>query len=554
MSEASGNLNSLRMANVALREELNALRGENANLGLQLGRALAEVNSLRGNVSSFVRWPVPVLAEENFEFPLSEIDSVPEGELPFMRWPPPRTEPERASEELLVNATQDCGTSEGQVDPPPQPSPPPPPALPLPASKELPPQPPMLPLEWPELEPFSGDPVYLPEFLMRLETFIADHEDHFPGGAEQVAFLISFFTGNAKDWAISVTQEGSPLHANIPRFLDEIRKKFCGPIPPSVAKKAIRKLMQGNCTLGSYADAFQFLAQFLSWDDCRLQNQFLKGLSEFFRKELLWSTEMADLDELILECVEIERKVGVPKPIPLPGVRNIFFPFAADPNVEGSGEERYSEDEDAEVHTLRLLKDQRRCVRAIQQEMREQEEKRKKEEEMRKEEIKQNQEEDNDNEDEIVVDDIDEKEEEMRKNNEGEKKDEDKGQEPGQEPEQEPEPEEETEDEAQDDDLDEFMDVMPTYANASSQTPGFYHENFLDTSPPIIQASRRRNQNRVPLLEGLPGTNSPFYSSPPLIRRAGRLVQRQTRRRPPVLFRLTPRQGGHRAARGRIRV
>lgn len=70
MSEASGNLNSLRMANVALREELNALRGENANLGLQLGRALAEVNSLRGNVSSFVGWPLPVLAE-NFEFPLS---------------------------------------------------------------------------------------------------------------------------------------------------------------------------------------------------------------------------------------------------------------------------------------------------------------------------------------------------------------------------------------------------------------------------------------------------------------------------------------------------
>lgn len=57
----------------------------------------------------------------------------------------------------------------------------------------------MPPLEWPELEPFSGDPVYLPEFLIRLETFIANQEDHFPGGAEQVAFLISFFTGDAKD-------------------------------------------------------------------------------------------------------------------------------------------------------------------------------------------------------------------------------------------------------------------------------------------------------------------------------------------------------------------
>lgn len=320
-------------------------------------------------------------------------------------------------------------------------------------------------------------------------------------------------------------------------------------------RKVIHKLKQGNCTLSSYADAFQFLVQFLSWDDCHLQNQFLTGLSEFFLKELLWSTEMVDLDEMIFECVEIERKVRVPKPIPLPEVCNIFFSFAADPNVEGSGEERYSEDEDAEVHRCKLHKVQRRCVRAIQQEMREQEEKRKKEVEMRKEEMKQNQEENSDNEDKIVVmDDIDEKEEEMRKKNEGEKKDEDKGQEPGQELEQEPEPEEETEDEAQNDELDEFIDVMPTYANASSQTSGYYHENFLDTSLPITQSSRRRNQNRVPLLEGLPGTNSPFYSSPPLIHRAGRLVQRQTRRRPPVLFRLTPRQGGHWAARGRIRV
>lgn len=129
-----------------------------------------------------------------------------------------------------------------------------------------------------------------------------------------------------------------------------------------------------------------------------------------------------------------------------------------------------------------------------------------------------------------------------------------RGPEPAQELEQEPEQEEETEDEAQDDDLDELMDVPPTFANASSQTSGYYHENFLDASPPIIQPSRRRNQNRVPLLEGLPGTNSPFYSSPPHIRRAGRLGQRHTRRRPPVLFRLTPRQGGHRASRGRIRV
>ncbi|XP_029786666.1 retrotransposon Gag-like protein 5 [Suricata suricatta] len=561
MSEATGNLNSLRMANVALREELNALRGENANLGLQLGRALAEVNSLRGNVSSYIRWPVPVvpvLAEENFEFPLGEIDTVPEGELPFLCWPPPRAEPEYASDELLISVIQDCGTSDTPVDPPPLPIPPPP-ALPSPPSKEPLAQPPLPPLEGPELEPFSGDPVYLAEFLMRLETFIADHEDHFPGGAERVAFLISFFTGEAKDWAISVTREGSPLRANFPRFLDEIRKEFCGPIPPSVAKKALRKLKQRDCTVGSYADAFHFLAQFLSWDDCRLQNQFLKGLSEAFRKELFfWSIEMADLDELILECVEIERKVRIPKPIPLPGVRNIFFPLAKDPN-DDSDEECHS-DEDEEARRRRLYdRDQRRRMRGIPQEAKEEEEKRKKEEEMRKkqlEEMKQKQEveeeDDEDDEDEEVDVGV---EENIFQKSEDEDKAGEAGAVGGQEPEQEPEEEQESEDETQDDDLDELMEMEPpTYANASSQTTGYYHENFLDESPPIIQPSRRRDQNRVPLLEGLPGTNSPFYSSPPLIRRAGRLGQRQIRRRPPVLFRLTPRQGGHRAARGRIRV
>ncbi|XP_012582741.1 PREDICTED: retrotransposon gag domain-containing protein 4 [Condylura cristata] len=580
MSEPAGNLNSLRMANVALREELNALRGENANLGLQLGRALAEVNSLRGNVSSYIRWPVPVvpvLTEENLEFPLSQIDAAPEGEVPLTCWPPPRPEPERASDELRMSVIQDCGTSAGPLHPPPLSLPPtstlPPPAstLPPPSVKDLPSAPPLLPpLQRPEIEPFAGDPVYLAEFLMRLETFIADHEDHFPGGAERVTFLISFFAGRAKDWATAVTQEGSPLHANFPRFLDETRKEFCGPIPPSVAKTAIRKLKQGNCTLGSYADAFQFLAQFLSWDDCRLQNQFLKGLSEFFRKELLWSTEMADLDELILECVEIERKVRVPKPMPLPGVRNIFFPFAEDPNEEVSKElEYYSEEEDEEVHRHRLSqKDQQRRVRAIQQEMREkEEEERRKEEEMRKEkgEMKQKEEEEEEKglEEEAAreEDDEDEEVDVETVNSEDEDENKIKGgnvselgiQEPEQEAEQEPEPEEESEDETQDDDL-ELMEMPPTFANASSQTTGYYHENFLEASPPIVQPSRRRNQNRVPLLEGLPGTNSPFYSSPPLIRRAGRLGQRQIRRRPPVLFRLTPRQGGHRAARGRIRV
>ncbi|XP_053435437.1 retrotransposon Gag-like protein 5 [Nycticebus coucang] len=550
MSEAAGNLNSLRMANVALREELNALRGENASLGLQLGRALAEVNSLRGNVSSYIRWPVPivpVLAEENFEFPLSEIDTIPQGELPFLCWPPPRVDPECVSDDLLINVIQDSSIPEGPITPLP--------AVPQPASKEPPPQAPLQLLERPELEPFSGDPVYLAEFLMQLETFIADHEDHFPEGAEQVAFLISFFTGEAKDWAISVTQEGSPLHANLPAFLDEIRKKFCGPIPPRVAKKAIRKLKQGDCTIGSYADAFQFLAQFLSWDDCRLQNQFLKGLSEFFRKELLWSTEMADLDELILECVEIERKVRAPKPIPLPGVRNILFPFDTSHNEdESEDEEYYSEDEDQQAQRHRLHpKDQRRRMRAFQQEMREKEEEEMKEEDTRKKEEEQ----------EEMKQKVEE--EDMRKMNEDEEEDEeeDEVEDGGQKPEQEPEmvtygEEEEHLDEAQDDDVDDLMEMEPTFAHASSQTSGLisgnYAENFLGASPPIIHASRWRNQNRVPLLEGLPGTNSPFYSSPPLIRRAGRLGQRQIQRRPPVLFRLTPRQGGHRAARGRIRV
>ncbi|XP_042550782.1 retrotransposon Gag-like protein 5 [Dipodomys spectabilis] len=574
MSEAAGNLNSLRMANVALREELNALRGENASLGLQLGRALAEVNSLRSNVSSYIRWPVPivpVLTEENFEFPLNEIDPTPEEEVPFLCWPPPRTDPEYVSDDLLINVVQDYTNPDGSTDPPLSVSSSPSELL-CPVPKEPPPQALLPLLERPDIEPFSGDPVYLAEFLMQLETFIADHEDHFSGGAEKVAFLISYFTGEARDWAISVTQEGSSLHANFPLFLDEIRKEFCGPIPPRVAKKAIRKLKQGDCTLGSYADAFQFLAQFLPWDDCRLQNQFLKGLSEFFRKELLWSTEMADLDELILECVEIERKVRVPKPIPLPGVRNVFFSFTPNPNEdENEDEEHYYEDEGEEESGNRLyLKDMGQHMRVFHQEMREEEE----EEEMRKEEEEIKDEEEDEDQDEEGDDEEEEEEEEeeMKQKEEmrrimvdDENEDEDVIEVGSVDPEQEQEsveihhsahhhyhhhyhhglPEE-------------LMEMEePVLVDTSTQTSssiGYHAENFLVMSPPIIHSSRRRNQNRVPLLEGLPGTNSPFYSSPPLIRRAGRLGQRQIRRRPPVLFRLTPRQGGHRAARGRIRV
>ncbi|KAL1766042.1 retrotransposon gag domain-containing protein 4 [Sigmodon hispidus] len=596
MSEAAGNLNSLRLANVALREELNALRGENAHLGLQLGRALAEVNSLRGNVSNYVHWPVPIVpvpAEENFELLLDETDPTPEQEeeeeeeeeeVPFLCWPPPRTDPEYVSDDLLINVVQDYTNPDGSTDPPLSPS--------LSqaevhssTSKEPPLQAFLPPLERPDIEPFSGDPVYLAEFLMHLETFIADHEDYFPGGEERVAFLISFFTGEARDWAISVTQEGSSLNTNFPRFLDEIRKKFCGPIPSRVAKRAIRKLKQGDCTLGSYADAFQFLAQFLSWDDSRLQNQFLKGLSEFFRKELLWSTEMADLDELILECVEIERKVRVPKPVLLPGVQSSFYPFAPVPNEdENEVVECYTENEEvgeeAGGHRIYLM-DQRKHVNAFAEELREEEEMRKEEEEMDNEEdeVEEVEYEDEDEYEEEEEEEED-KEEEMKKNEDDDDYDEYKYEEGDEievrvlEPEQEQGREEIQHEHVY---VHDYMHVNmhalaaqhhglpgeliqieePILVDTSTQTIssaiGYHAENYPSVSSSIIQPSRQRNQNRVPLLEGLPDTNSPLRSSPPLIRHAGRLGQRQMRRRPSVLFCLTPRQGGHRA-QGRIRV
>lgn len=587
MSEAAGNLNSLRLANVALREELNALRGENAHLGLQLGRALAEVNSLRGTVSGHIHRPVPivpVLAEENFEYLLTESEPAAEEEVPFLCWPPPRTDPEYVSDDLLINVVQDYTTPDGSTDPPVSPS--------LsqselhsPASKELSLQVFLPPLERPDIEPFAGDPVYLAEFLMQLETFIADHEDYFPGGEERVAFLVSFFTGEARDWAISVTQEGSSLHSNFPLFLDEIRKVFCGPIPSRVAKKAIRKLKQGDCTLGSYADAFQFLAQFLSWDDTRLQKQFLKGLSEFVRRELFWSTEIADLDELILECAEIEKKVRVPKPTPLPEVPSSFYSLA--PVLSENGNEgvvachieNEDEGEEAGGHRLYLV-DQGRHVKAFSEELREEEEE---EEEMRKEEEEMEDEEDEDEEEEEDEEDEEEeeedKEEEMKKNEDG---GEDKYEEEAEVevrvllPEQEQGIEEiqhEQEPVYVHDCMHVHMHALaahhhglhaelleieePVLVDTSTQTVssaiGYHAENYLSVVPSIAQSNRQRSQNRVPLLEGLADTNSPFNTSPPLIRHAGRLGQRQLRRRPSVLFCLTPRQGGHRA-QGRIRV
>ncbi|XP_049985863.1 retrotransposon Gag-like protein 5 [Alexandromys fortis] len=599
MSDAAGNLNSLRLANEALQEELNALRGENAHLGLQLGRALAEVNSLRGSVSSHIHRPVPivpVLAEENFEYPPIENEPAPEeeedeeeeeeaAEVPFLCWPPPRTDPEDVSDDLLINVVQDYSNPDESTDPPLSPN--------LsqseqhsPAPKELALQVFLPPLERPDIEPFAGDPVYMAEFLMQLETFIADHEDYFPGGEERVAFLVSFFIGEARDWAISVTQEGSSLNSNFPLFLDEMRKVFCGPIPSRVAKKAIRKLNQGDCTLSSYADAFQFLAQFLSWDDNRLQKQFLKGLSECIRRELFWSTEIADLDELILECAEIEKKVRVPKPIPLPEVQSSFYPLAPVLNENGNEAvvachiENEDEGEQACGHRLYLV-DQ---GRPFSQELREEEEEMRKEEEEMEDEEDEEEEEDEDEEeeeeDEEEDDDEEDKEEEMKKNEDG---GEDKYEEEAEVevrvllPEQEEQVIEEVQHEHDHvyvhDCIHLHMHALaahhyglhgevleieePVLVDTSTQTvssaTGYHAENYLSVAPSIVQPSRQGSQNRVPLLEGLPDTNSPFYSSPPLIHHAGHLEQDQVRRHPSVLFCLTPRQGGHRA-QGRIRV
>ncbi|KFO21990.1 Retrotransposon gag domain-containing protein 4 [Fukomys damarensis] len=291
MSEAAGNLNSLRMANVALQEELNALRGENASLGLQLGRALAEVNSLRGNVSSYIRWPmpiVPVLAEENFEFPLNEIDTIPQEEVPFLCWPPPRTDSDYVSNDLLINEEEEEEEEDEEEDE--------------------------------EMKPKEDDE----EMNKNEDDDDNKDEEHFVDvGTQQPECML--------------------------------------------------EQVQGRVVTYSELEA-HFLTHHLHHHHHHLY-----------------------------QLMQMEEPVLV----------------------------------DTSTQTI------------------------------------------------------------------------------------------------------------------SSEI--YYAENFLDESPPI-QPSRRRNQNRVPLLEGLPGTNSPFHSSPPLIRRARRMGQRQIRRRPPVLFRLTPRQGGHRAAHGRIRV
>lgn len=63
---------------------------------------------------------------------------------------------------------------------------------------------------------------------------------------------------------------------------------------------------------------------------------------------------MVDLDELIFECVEIERKVRVFKLVSFFGVRNIFFFFVVDFNIDESEEDYYSGDEDEEVRRRRF--------------------------------------------------------------------------------------------------------------------------------------------------------------------------------------------------------
>lgn len=77
---------------------------------------------------------------------------------------------------------------------------------------------------------------------------------------------------------------------------------------------------------------------------------------------------------------------------------------------------------------------------------------------------------------------------------------------------------------------------------------------FLDLVASHHTAQQTLGTRIDSLLEGLPGINSPFYSSPPSIRRAGRLGQRQIRRPVPQCY-SSPHSEGRRATglRGRIR-
>lgn len=75
-------------------------------------------------------------------------------------------------------------------------------------------------------ETFTGDSARLPEFSIQAASCMRFFEARFSNDTLKVAFLISRFSGAAKEWVVPYIDRESPILSHYPDFVDALNRAF----------------------------------------------------------------------------------------------------------------------------------------------------------------------------------------------------------------------------------------------------------------------------------------------------------------------------------------
>lgn len=182
--------------------------------------------------------------------------------------------------------------------PAPPPASAPPPALPAAREPHI-----------PTPERYSGSLGSCSQFLLQCSLVFDLQPNTYNTDKSRIAFMISFLTGKAAQWATAVVENNSPACRSYVEFTEVMKKIFDHPLKGKEAATRLLSLKQGSSSVAQYAIDFRILAAESGWDDTALQGVFIKGLNERVKDELAARDETNSFEELISLTTRLDNRL-----------------------------------------------------------------------------------------------------------------------------------------------------------------------------------------------------------------------------------------------------
>uniref|UniRef100_W5NNH0 CCHC-type domain-containing protein n=1 Tax=Lepisosteus oculatus TaxID=7918 RepID=W5NNH0_LEPOC len=165
-----------------------------------------------------------------------------------------------------------------------------------------------LPLNPPDR--FDGNPTKCRGFLAQCALVFRLHPETFFCPQDKIAFIVSWLTGRALEWATALLDCGAPEVQDYDLFLGKFKGVFCRPVVGQDSAFRLSSIHQGRRSVQDYAIDFQVTAAETHWNDEVLIFLFRQGLSEEIKDRLVNMPQLGStLEEVISQVLELDIRI-----------------------------------------------------------------------------------------------------------------------------------------------------------------------------------------------------------------------------------------------------